>query len=142
MEKTFFMVKPDGVRRGLVGKVLTRIENRGFRLEKMEYRHQVSSQLIDQHYHELVDKAFYPGIRDFMTSGPIVVGIISGEKVIETWRSMMGSTRPEEALPGTIRGDFGQAAAPTQTIQNIVHGSDSLENAKREIALWFDNESV
>lgn len=137
MEQTFFIVKPDGVARGLVGQVLERMERRGFRLEKMEYRKEVDSQLIDQHYKDLVGKDFYPAIRDFMTSGPIVVGVISGEKVIESWRTLMGATRPEEALPGTIRGDFGQAAAPGETIQNIVHGSDSAASAEREIALWF-----
>lgn len=139
MEQTFFIVKPDGVARGLIGQVLERIERRGFRIEKMEYRKEVDSQIIDQHYKDLVGKDFYPAIRDFMTSGPIVVGVISGEKVIESWRTLMGATRPEEALPGTIRGDFGQAAAPGETIQNIVHGSDSPESAKREIALWFSN---
>lgn len=139
MEQTFFIVKPDGVARGLIGQVLERIERRGFRIEKMEYRQEVDSQIIDQHYKDLVGKDFYPAIRDFMTSGPIVVGVISGEKVIESWRTLMGATRPEEALPGTIRGDFGQAAAPGETIQNIVHGSDSPESAEREIALWFSN---
>lgn len=139
MEQTFFIVKPDGVARGLIGQVLERIERRGFRIEKMEYRKEVDSQIIDQHYKDLVGKDFYPAIRDFMTSGPIVVGVISGEKVIESWRTLMGATRPEEALPGTIRGDFGQAAAPGETIQNIVHGSDSPESAAREIALWFSN---
>lgn len=139
MEQTFFIVKPDGVARGLIGQVLERIERRGFRIEKMEYHKEVDSQIIDQHYKDLVGKDFYPAIRDFMTSGPIVVGVISGEKVIESWRTLMGATRPEEALPGTIRGDFGQAAAPGETIQNIVHGSDSPESAAREIALWFSN---
>lgn len=138
MEQTFFIIKPDGVRRGLVGQVLTRMENRGFRLQKLEFRNQVSQELIDQHYKDLLGKDFYPAIRDFMTSGPIVVGILSGEKVIESWRTLMGATRPEEALPGTIRGDFGQAAAPGETIQNIVHGSDSPESAAREISLWFE----
>ena len=75
-----------------------------------------------------------------MTSGPVLVGIISGHKVIETWRTMMGATRPEEALPGTIRGDFAKAAGENQAIQNVVHGSDSEESAKREITLWFDGK--
>ena len=98
---------------------------------------QVSEALIDQHYQDLVEKSFYPPIRQFMTSGPVVVGILSGPKVIETWRTMMGATRPEEALPGTIRGDFAKAAGDNQAIQNVVHGSDSEASAKREIALWF-----
>ena len=137
MEQTFFIIKPDGVKRGLVGEVLKRIERRGFKLEKLELRSAVSEALIDQHYRDLVGKSFYPPIRQFMTSGPIIVGIISGPKVIESWRDMMGATRPEEALPGTIRGDFAKAAGENQAIQNVVHGSDSEESAKREIALWF-----
>ena len=137
MEQTFFIIKPDGVKRGLVGEVLKRIERRGFKLEKLELRSTVSEDLIDQHYRDLVGKSFYLPIRQFMTSGPIIVGIISGPKVIESWRDMMGATRPEEALPGTIRGDFAKAAGEIQAIQNVVHGSDSEESAKREIALWF-----
>ena len=137
MEQTFFIIKPDGVKRGLVGEVLKRIERRGFKLEKLVLRSSVSEDLIDQHYRDLVGKSFYPPIRQFMTSGPIIVGIISGPKVIESWRDMMGATRPEEALPGTIRGDFAKAAGENQAIQNVVHGSDSEESAKREIALWF-----
>lgn len=137
MEQTFFIIKPDGVKRGLIGQVLKRIERRGFKLEKLELRSTVSEALIDQHYRDLVGKSFYPPIRQFMTSGPIIVGIISGPKVIESWRDMMGATRPEEALPGTIRGDFAKAAGENQAIQNVVHGSDSEESAKREIALWF-----
>ena len=137
MEQTFFIIKPDGVKRGLVGEVLKRIERRGFKLEKLELRSTVSEDLIDQHYRDLVEKSFYPPIRQFMTSSPIIVGIISGPKVIESWRDMMGATRPEEALPGTIRGDFAKAAGENQAIQNVVHGSDSEESAKREIALWF-----
>ena len=90
MEQTFFIIKPDGVKRGLVGEVLKRIEQRGFTIEKLELRSQVSEELIDQHYQDLVGQSFYPPIREFMTSGPVLVGIISGPKVIETWRTMMG----------------------------------------------------
>ena len=108
MEQTFFIIKPDGVKRGLVGEVLKRIEQRGLTIEKLELRSKVSEDLIDQHYQDLVGQSFYPPIREFMTSGPVLVGIISGPKVIETWRTMMGATRPEEALPGTIRGDFAK----------------------------------
>ena len=141
MEQTFFIIKPDGVKRGLVGEVLKRIEQRGLTIEKLELRSQISEELIDQHYQDLVGQSFYPPIREFMTSGPVLVGIISGPKVIETWRTMMGATRPEEALPGTIRGDFAKAAGKNQAIQNVVHGSDSEESAKREIALWFEKNS-
>ena len=89
MEQTFFIIKPDGVKRGLVGEVLKRIEQRGFTIEKLELRTKVSEELIDQHYQDLVGQSFYPPIREFMTSGPVLVGIISGPKVIETWRTMM-----------------------------------------------------
>ncbi|MEW4354057.1 nucleoside-diphosphate kinase [Streptococcus pneumoniae] len=140
MEKTFFIIKPDGVRRGLIGQVLGRIEQRGFTIERLELLTHVEKDVIDRHYEALVEQSFYPAIREFMMSGPVVVGIISGEQVVSTWRQMMGATRPEEALPGTIRGDFAQAAPIGQTIQNIVHGSDSLESAEREISLWFGNE--
>ena len=136
MEQTFFIIKPDGVKRGLIGQVLKRIEERGFKIEKLELRSTVSEALIDQHYQDLVEKVL-SSIRQFMSSGPVVVGILSGPKVIETWRTMMGATRPEEALPGTIRGDFAKAAGENEVIQNVVHGSDSEESAKREIALWF-----
>lgn len=137
IEQTFFIIKPDGVKRGLVGKILQKMEQRGFKLEKLELRSAVLEAFIDQHYQVLVEKSFYPAIRQFMTSGPVVVGILSGPKVIETWRIMMGATRPEEALPGTVRGDFAKAAGDNQAIQNVVHGSDSEASAKREIALWF-----
>ena len=113
------------------------MEQRGFKLEKIRVTFSSSEDLIDQHYQDLVEKSFYPPIRQFMTSGPVVVGILSGPKVIETWRTMMGATRPEEALPGTVRGDFAKAAGDNQAIQNVVHGSDSEASAKREIALWF-----
>ena len=96
MEQTFFIIKPDGVKRGLVGEVLKRIEQRGLTIEKLELRSKISEELIDQHYQDLVGQSFYPPIREFMTSGPVLVGIISGPKVIETWRTMMGATRPEE----------------------------------------------
>ena len=140
MEQTFFIIKPDGVKRGLVGEVLKRIEQRGFTIEKLELCSKVSEELIDQHYQDLVGQSFYPPIREFMTSGPVLVGVISGPKVIETWRTMMGATRPEEALPGTIRGDFAKSAGENEAIQNVVHGSDSEESAKREIALWFEEK--
>ena len=90
---------------------------------------------------ELIDQSFYPPIRAFMTSGPVLVGIISGPKVIETWWTMMSSTRPKEALLGPIRGDFAKAVGENQAIQNVGHGSDSEDLAKREIDLWFEENS-
>ncbi|MBM7637066.1 nucleoside-diphosphate kinase [Streptococcus saliviloxodontae] len=135
MEKTFFMIKPDGVERGLVGDVLKRIERRGFRLEKLEMR-QIDRASLEKHYADLVDRPFFLGIAEFMMSAPVVMGVIAGPGVVASWRDMLGATNPAEAAPGTIRGDF--ATAPTGSIiPNIAHGSDSLESAQREIAIWF-----
>lgn len=136
MEKTFFMIKPDGVARGLIGEVLHRIERRGFTVEKLEMR-TVSSDLLEKHYADLRERPFFPQLVDFMTSGPVVAGVLSGNEVISSWRQMMGSTNPKEALPGTIRGDYAQAPDDGGATFNVVHGSDSQESAKREIALWF-----
>ena len=134
MEKTFFMIKPDGVRRGLVGEVLHRIERRGFTIEKLEMR-MATPELLEKHYADLVDRPFFPLIVDFMTSGPVITGVMSGNEVITSWRTMMGATNPKEALPGTIRGDY--APDESGATFNIVHGSDSPESVEREIALWF-----
>lgn len=136
MEKTFFIIKPDGVRRSLIGLVIDRVELRGFTLEKLEMR-DVSKEMLDQHYADLVDKPFYPEIVSYMTSGPVVIGVMKGSDVIHSWRKMMGATNPSDALPGTIRGDFAHAS-DDGSVENIVHGSDSTESAAREIALWFD----
>ncbi|MFS1663717.1 nucleoside-diphosphate kinase [Streptococcus sp. zg-JUN1979] len=139
MEKTFFIIKPDGVRRGLVGKILERIENRTFSIERLEVR-QADEALLRQHYSDLVERPFFPQIVDYMTSGPMVIGIISGNHVIETWRTMMGATNPKDAALGSIRGDFAQAPGDNEATLNIVHGSDSKASAQREIALWFADE--
>ncbi|MGT2932846.1 nucleoside-diphosphate kinase [Streptococcus catagoni] len=136
MEKTFFMIKPDGVSRGLVGQVLDRIERRGFTIEKLELR-EASSELLRKHYEDLVDKPFFLDLECYMTSAPLVIGVISGNHVISSWRTMMGVTNPKDALPGTIRGDFAQAAEDGGGIQNVVHGSDSAESAQREMNIWF-----
>ncbi|MGT2911206.1 nucleoside-diphosphate kinase [Streptococcus cameli] len=138
MERTFFIIKPDGVKRGLVGAVLKRIEQRGFELERLELL-QATPEQLQAHYAELRTKPFFPELEDYMTSGPIVAGVIRGNRVISSWRSMMGVTNPKDALPGTIRGDFAQAPGETGGIQNVVHGSDSKESAEREIGIWFPN---
>ncbi|MBJ8349643.1 nucleoside-diphosphate kinase [Streptococcus zalophi] len=136
MEKTLFIIKPDGVKRGLVGEVIKRIERRGFIIEKLDMR-MATQELLEQHYEALIKKPFFPELKDYMTSGPIVIGVISGNRVVSSWRTMMGVTNPKDALPGTIRGDFAQAPGEEGGIFNIVHGSDSTEAAKREIAIWF-----
>lgn len=140
VEKTLFLIKPDGVARGLVGEILGRIEKRGFIIEKLELRH-ASSSLLREHYKDLVDQPFFPKVEQSMTSGPLVVGIISGPEVISSWRTMMGPTNPKDALPGTIRGDLACASLPNQATLNVVHGSDSQSSAEREIALWFKDNS-
>lgn len=139
MEKTFFIIKPDGVQRGLVGEVLHRIEVRGFKLEALDMR-MVAPELLSQHYEALVDRPFFPKIVDYMTSGPVIIGVFSGNEAIASWRKMMGATNPLEASPGTIRGDFAQAPSENGATFNIVHGSDSKESAQREMLLWFGKE--
>ncbi|MEX2784630.1 nucleoside-diphosphate kinase [Streptococcus sp. H49] len=139
MEKTFFMIKPDAVRRGLIGEVLSRIEKRGFAIERLELC-RADENLLKAHYAALVDEPFFPDLLAYMTSGPLVIGVMFGNDVIASWRLMMGATKPQEALPGTIRGDFAQAAGANQSIENVVHGSDSAASAKREIGLWFKED--
>ncbi|HFU3844847.1 TPA: nucleoside-diphosphate kinase [Streptococcus suis] len=135
MEQTFFIIKPDAVQRGLVGQVLSRIERRGFVIRDLKML-TATEDLVAQHYEHLADKPFFPLLVQYMTSGPVIAGILEGPEVVKSWRDMMGATNPANALPGTIRGDF--ATAPVDGIvANVVHGSDSLEAAQREIALWL-----
>ena len=135
MQKTLFIIKPDAVKRHLVGQVIDRIERRGFTIERMEML-TLDLERLKKHYAQLVEKPFFSSITNYMMSGPAIIGILSGPGVIKSWRDMMGATNPGEAAPGTIRGDC--ATAPDEHgIQNIVHGSDSEESAAREIELWF-----
>ncbi|MEE9298031.1 MAG: nucleoside-diphosphate kinase [Acidimicrobiia bacterium] len=131
MEHTFVMVKPDGVRRGLVGEVIGRFENEGLRLERMRML-TIDEDLAGRHYAEHTDKSFFADLVSFITSGPVVAIEWSGPDAVSVVRSLMGPTDPGEALSGTIRGDFG-----TVITENIVHGSDSLDSAEREIRLFF-----
>jgi nucleoside-diphosphate kinase len=134
-ERTLVLVKPDGVRRGLAGEVLRRIEVKGYTLVALEMR--VAGQgLLEQHYAEHVGKPFYQPLVDFMSSGPVVAAVFEGERVIEGFRSLAGATEPTLAAPGTIRGDLGRDWG-TAVQQNLVHGSDSVMSAVREIAIWF-----
>jgi nucleoside-diphosphate kinase len=125
------LLKPDAVRRGLVGAVLGRFEAKGLRIVALELR-QVDAELADQHYAEHVDKAFYPPLRTFVTSGPSVAMIVEGDEVIDVVRAINGATDGRKAAPGTIRGDYSLSNR-----ENLVHGSDSPESAAREISLWF-----
>lgn len=134
-ERTLILVKPDGVKRGLSGEVLRRIEAKGYTLVAVEMR-TATEELLAKHYEEHVGKPFYEPLVEFMSSGPSLAIVAEGERVIEGFRSLAGATDPTTAAPGTIRGDLARQW-PAKVIQNIVHGSDSPESAEREIAIWF-----
>jgi nucleoside-diphosphate kinase len=134
-EQTLVIVKPDGVARGTVGEILRRIEAKGYRIVALDMR-RATPELLAQHYAEHLGKPFYEPLVEFMLSGPVVVLIAEGERVIEGFRALAGATDPTVALPGTIRGDLGRDWG-LKVVQNLVHGSDSAESAAREIALWF-----
>ena len=134
-EKTLILVKPDGVARGLVGEVISRIEAKGYAIDSLRML-QADRALLEQHYAEHVGKPFYEPLVEFMMSGPIVAIVASGNRVIEGFRSLAGVTDPTVAAPGTIRGDLARDQG-TKVVQNIVHGSDSQESAAREIAIFF-----
>src|SRR5690625_4311036 len=127
MEKSFLMVKPDGVQRNLIGEIVNRFEKKGFKLASAKLM-QVSEDLAKEHYGEHKDKPFFGELVEFVTSGPVFAMVWEGENVIKTARQMMGATNPTEAAAGTIRGDFGLTVG-----KNVIHGSDSLESAEREI---------
>jgi len=132
IESTLLIVKPDGVRRGLVGEVLRRVEDKGLAIDEM-HLFTIPRPTAEEHYGEHREKPFFGELVDFITSGPVVVAKISGEDAITCWRTLMGPTNPVDAPPGSIRGDFA-----TQIGENVVHGSDSTESAARELALFFD----
>lgn len=134
-ERTLVLVKPDGVRRGLTGEVLRRIETKGYVVVALE-RRTAGRDLLEQHYAEHVGKPFYEALVEFMGSGPVVAAVVEGHRVVEGFRSLAGATEPTLAAPGTIRGDLGREwGTPAQ--QNVVHGSDSPASAEREIGIWF-----
>lgn len=136
MALTFVMVKPDGVRRGLVGEVVRRFEQKGLRLKAMKLI-QVTPELAAQHYAEHREKPFYGELISFITSGPAVPMVFEGREAVSVARTLMGATDPAKAAPGTIRGDFA-----IEITENIVHGSDSPESAEREIRLYFRVEEL
>lgn len=131
VESTFIMVKPDGVARGLIGEILSRLEGKSLQLEKVR-RLVIDEELARRHYAEHVEKPFFADLLEFITSGPVVAMEWSGESAISVCRDLMGATDPKKAAPGTIRGDFGLAVT-----QNLVHGSDGPESAKRELEIFF-----
>ena len=134
-ERTLILVKPDGVKRGLSGQILARVEAKGYVLAAVELR-TATPELLAAHYEEHVGKPFYEPLVEFMLSGPTLAVVAEGDRVIEGFRSLAGATDPTTAAPGTIRGDLGRQW-PTKVLQNLVHGSDSPESAAREIAIWF-----
>lgn len=134
-QRTLVLVKPDGVRRGLTGEVIRRIEAKGYTLVALELR-SATPEILAAHYAEHEGKPFYQPLVDFMLSGPVVAMVLEGERVIEGFRSLAGATDPTVAAPGTIRGDLGRDWG-LAVQQNLVHGSDAPESAEREIGIWF-----
>ncbi|MCZ7672050.1 MAG: nucleoside-diphosphate kinase [Chloroflexi bacterium] len=136
MERTLILVKPDGVQRGLVGEIVSRFERRGLKLVGMKFM-QMSQELAEAHYDVHKERPFYRSLVEYITSGPIVAMVWAGNDAIAAARSTMGATNPVAAAPGTIRGDFGMEIG-----RNLVHGSDSPENAAKEVALFFDKSAL
>lgn len=136
-EETLILIKPDGVRRGLVGAIIARIESKGYSVRELRM-FQAERKILEAHYAEHAGKPFYEPLLEFMQSGPIVALIAEGNRVIEGFRSLAGATDPTVASPGTIRGDLARDQG-TKVVQNLVHGSDSPESAAREIKIFFPN---
>jgi len=135
-ERTFIMLKPDAVQRGLVGEIIKRFEQKGFKLVAMKMMH-ASVEHLEEHYSDLKGKGFFPGLIKYMNSGPVVPMVWEGLNVVKTGRVMLGETNPAASAPGTIRGDFS-----IQVGRNMCHGSDAVESANKEIALWFKDEEL
>ncbi len=135
-ERTFIAIKPDGVKRGFIGEIIQRFEHKGFKLVAMKMIN-VTLEQAQQHYAEHVGKPFYDDLISFIMSGPIVAMVYEGEKVVSCSRRIMGSTNPAEATVGTIRADFASVLS-----RNVIHGSDSIESASREIAIYFDESEM
>ncbi|PVU92105.1 hypothetical protein BB561_004036 [Smittium simulii] len=135
-ERTYIMVKPDGVERGLVGEIIKRFETKGYQLSALEMM-SPSKELLEQHYIDLASKPFFPKLINYMSSGPVVGMVWKGKDVVKTGRKMLGATNPLDSLPGTIRGDYC-----IDVSQNLCHGSDSTESAEREIGLWFTRGAI
>jgi nucleoside-diphosphate kinase len=136
MERTLVLIKPDAVQRGLIGPIITRFEQRGLQLAGMKFI-QMDQELAGRHYGIHQGKPFFEGLIAFITSVPVVAMVWQGENAVQVVRTMMGSTRPAESAPGTIRGDFGLTVG-----RNLVHGSDSLETAANEVALFFGDDEL
>lgn len=138
VERTLILVKPDGVRRNLIGEVIRRVESKGYNVAALKMV-QADRSILAAHYAEHEGKPFYEPLVEFMMSGPVVAIIAEGNRVIEGFRKLAGATDPTVAEPGTIRGDLARDQG-TKVVQNIVHGSDSVESATREIGIWFASD--
>lgn len=132
MEKTYIMLKPDSIKRNLIGEIISRIEKKGYKITKMKM-FELNDEILKEHYSHLVNKPFFSDLTKFMTSGPVIGMIVEGNNVVKGMRNLMGPTNWEEASPGTIRGDYANT-----TTENLIHGSDSVENAKIEIERFKD----
>ena len=135
MERTLVLIKPDGVKRNLIGEIIARCERKGYKVVELKMT-TPTRELLAAHYEEHEGKSFYEPLMEFMSSGPVVAIALEGQRVIEGFRSIAGSTEPTAAAPGTIRGDLGRDWGTT-VVQNLVHGSDSVESAERELKIWF-----
>lgn len=131
MEKTFIMIKSDGVKRGLMGEIIGRIERKGFKILRAKL-FEPSRELVEEHYEEHSEKVFFNDLIDYILEGPVMALEVEGEDIIKVMRNMIGDKDPKIAMPGSIRGDFANSLT-----ENIIHGSDSLESAERELKLWF-----
>ena len=135
MERTLVIIKPDAIQRGLIGTIISRFENKGMQVVGCKLIH-ITDELCTKHYSEHVEKPFFPRIKEYMTDGPSMIMVIQGPKAVNIVRTIMGSTFGDKAQPGTIRGDFSNSG------YNLVHGSDSLESAQKEIATFFKPEEI
>lgn len=132
VEKSFIMIKSDGVKRGLMGEIIGRIERKGYKIARAKL-FTPAKQVVEEHYKEHKDKPFFGELVDYILEGPVMAMEVQGENVVEGMRNLIGNTNPNKAVPGSIRGDFALSVA-----NNVVHGSDSPESAERELALWFE----
>lgn len=136
MEKTFAMVKPDGVQRNLIGDIIGRIEKKGYKIVALKML-QLTNAMAEEHYKEHIGKPFYQELVDFITSGPVIAMVIEGNDAVKGMRQIIGATKPLEAVPGSIRGDYGINVG-----HNIIHGADSVESAKREMKIYFTDAEL
>ena len=136
METTLILIKPDGVQRALIGEIISRIEQKGLKISGMKLMN-VTEEIAGRHYEEHVDRPFFGSLVDFITSSPVVAMAVAGDNAVQVMRTIMGSTNPQEAAPGTIRGDFGMTIG-----MNLIHGSDSSDSAVRELGIFFDSSEI